>query len=108
MTEFETLKRDLRDLAAMPDDYRARYVRDQQIPERIRALFRQGQTLVIEKGAVVRSMNPQHREPRVLPRQQTVTVRVMCEYGHEPTISWAGSGGYWQDCPIRYVKEIVS
>lgn len=73
--------------------------------------IKRGDTIVIPKGVTVRSMHPQRDKPYVTKRAQRVKVfsigsgSSVTHYrpggGHErvptanPTVEWAGSGGYW-------------
>lgn len=72
-----------------------------------------GQRITLPKGTVVRSANPRHAYHRVLARPQEVVVHsVFPGYidtsGWErekgkvllPSISWAGTKGYWQDVQV--------
>lgn len=64
-----------------------------------------GDTVYIRKGALVRSMAP-GQEPRVLTRRQKVVIKIICPYGDNPTVSWAGTSGYWQDTHPDNVEAI--
>lgn len=77
--------------------------------------FRRNDTVILSKGTVVRSTNPSKRS-YVLTRAQRIIVRmsspgyVMLDGGedrgkvHLPTLTWAGTGGYW--CDVQVTPEL--
>lgn len=76
--------------------------------------FHKGQLVAIPAGTLVRSMNPRHKSKRVTKRDQVITVHhtfdgaVDLWNDHKrgrglvllPSVSWPGSGGYWQDVQV--------
>jgi hypothetical protein len=76
--------------------------------------FQRGARVLIPAGTIVQSMNPAHGRFRVAKRTTTITVHmtfdgwidVFDDYRHGvgylrlPTITYPGSGGYWQDVQV--------
>lgn len=67
---------------------------------RLERHFKRGDTVIVRKGAVVKSLHPK-KGTYTLKRNQKVIVHLVLhgyEYEGEkrlPEISWAGTGGYW-------------
>ena len=81
---------------------KADYVESTRLP------FGKSDMVRVKKGSVVRSTHPGY-DSKVLTRAQNVTVNHVlkginpqrdCPNGKEPTVVWAGTGGYWHEASI--------
>lgn len=89
---------------------------ESEVPRPLRMPFTRGDKVVLPAGTIVSSRG----EEKVLGRKQTVTAHMVNGgyYGEKrtadgwvrtlvpPTVTWAGSGGYWMDA--RVDEEVLS
>lgn len=86
------------------------------VPLPMKMPFKRGDKVVLPAGTVVRTRG----DEKILARKQTVTVHMSSDgyYGERrtvngwvrtlepPTVTWAGSGGYWMDA--RVDEEVLA
>ena len=81
---------------------KAAHISDELLP------FANGDVVRVKKGTVVSSTHPAY-DSKVLKRAQNVTINHYlnginphndCPNGREPSIVWAGTGGYWHEASI--------
>jgi hypothetical protein len=78
----------------------------------------QGKKVVVPSGVPMRSTNPTIKGWVLTKRRQTVTVDHVLpgsEDGwssgnitNDPAVRWAGSGDYWHEVPIDFVRELIT
>ena len=86
-------------------------------PDRKGASAVRGRKVLIPAGTVIRTTHPQNGPVRTAKRTHTITVHhasdgwIDREYDTEgsvifPTLSWAGTGGYW--CDVQVTPELAA